>query len=136
MTRRLHSESGQAIVVMVLFLVVLIGGAAVALDVGSWYREHRQAQLTADAAALAGAQVLPSDAAQATTLAQSYADQNGGGINPSGGIAFQDDFQPNDTLTVHVTRTAPGFFSKLFGIDSVNVHATATVRAAVPIDVR
>ena len=136
MTRRLYSESGQAIVVMLLFLVVLLGGVALTLDVGSWYREHRQAQQTADAAALAGAEVLPGDPAQALTLAQSYAGLNGGGINPSGGVAFQGDFQANDTLTVKVTRTAPGFFSKIFGIDSVNVHATATARAAVPIDVR
>jgi hypothetical protein len=135
-TRRVQSESGQAVVVMLLFLVTLLGGVALALDVGSWYREHRQAQQTADAAALSGAQVLPGDPTQALSLAQSYADQNGGGINPSGGIALQGDFTPNDTLTVKVTRTAPGFFSKLFGIDSVNVHATATARSAVPIDVR
>ena len=36
---------------------------------------------------------------------------------------------PNDTVTVKVDRDAPGTFSKLFGIDSVNVHATAKARA-------
>ena len=29
-----------------------------------------------------------------------------------------------------MTRDAPGFFAKLFGIDSVNVAAKATARAA------
>src|SRR5205085_614004 len=37
---------------------------------------------------------------------------------------------------VTVKRTAPGFFSKLFGIDSANVHATAAARAAVPWEAR
>lgn len=136
MTRSFHSESGQAVVVMILFLIVLVGGVALTLDVGSWYREHRQAQQTADAAALAGAQVLPSAPAEALALAQTYANKNGGGVNAAGGIVFRSDFEPNDTVVVKVTRTAPGFFSKLFSIDSVNVHAAATARAAVPIDVR
>ena len=136
MTRRVRSESGQVVVIMLLFLTALIGGVALTLDVGSWYREHRQAQQTADAAALAGAQVLPAAPDQALGLAQTFADKNGGGVNASGGITFLSSFEPNDTVVVKVTRTAPGFFSKLFGIDSVNVHATASARAAVPIDVR
>jgi hypothetical protein len=123
-------------VVTVLFLGVLIGGVALTLDVGAWYRESRQAQTTADAAALAGAQVLPGNPSQAQSLAQTYAGDNGGGIDAGNGVTFQNDFQPNDTVVINVTRTAPGFFSKLFGIDSVNVHATATARAAVPEDVR
>jgi hypothetical protein len=35
-----------------------------------------------------------------------------------------------------VTRTAPGFFSKLFSIDSAQVHAKAAARAALPLDVK
>ena len=38
----------------------------------------------------------------------------------------------NDTVTVKVTREAPGVFSKLFGINSVSVHAQATARAGNP----
>lgn len=136
MIARLRAESGQALVVTTVFLVVLIGGTALTLDVGSWYREHRQAQTTADAAALAGAQSLPGNTSDATTVAQTFAGKNGGGIVATGGIAFRSDFEPNDTLTVKVIRTAPGFFSKLFGIDSTQVHAAATARSAVPIDVR
>jgi hypothetical protein len=136
MTRRLRSESGQALVVSVLFIVVLLGGIALTLDVGSWYREHRQAQTTADAAALAGAQLLATSPSQAQTAAQTYADKNGGGIDTPNGITFRSDFTPNDTVVITVTRTAPGFFAKLFSIDSVTVHAKAAARAAVPIDAR
>ena len=39
----MKDERGQAILITVLFLVVLMGCAALTLDVGMWYREQRQA---------------------------------------------------------------------------------------------
>jgi hypothetical protein len=132
---RLRSECGQALVVTALFMTAAVGGTALTLDVGSWYREHRQAQTTADAAALAGAQSLPGNTAGASTSAQTYADQNGSGIDAAGGITFRTDYEANDVITVKVTRPAAGFFSKLFGVDSVNVHAKAAARSAVPAQV-
>ncbi len=64
----LRSQRGQAMVMSIVFLTVLLGMAALVLDVGSWYRADRHAQLTADAAALAGAQALPDDPGRATAL--------------------------------------------------------------------
>jgi hypothetical protein len=128
---RLRSESGQAILVTVLFLTVLLGAVALTLDVGVWFREQRQAQATADAAALAGAQALPVGPSQALSDAALYATANGGGV-AAGGIVLRDDYQPHDTLVVTVRRTAPGFFSKLFSIDTATVHASAAARAGVP----
>ena len=135
MIARLRSECGQALVVTALFMAATVGGAALTLDVGSWYRESRQAQTTADAAALAGAQSLPGNTAGASAGASTYADKNGGGIDAVGGITFRTDYEPNDVVTVKVTRPAKGFFAKLFGIDSLNVHAKAAARSAVPSDV-
>jgi hypothetical protein len=129
---RLRDEGGQAIVVTAVFMVALIGAVGLTLDVGSWYREHRQAQSTADAAALAGAQALPDDPAQAFNLANEYGNDNGGGVAPTDGITFESKFSTNDTVTVKVRRTAPGFFSKLFSISSVQVGATASARAQIP----
>ena len=136
MTSRLRSESGQALVISAVFITVLIGSVAMTLDVGSWYREHRQAQTTADAAALAAAQSLPNDPIAAKATAQNYANKNGGGIDAVNGITFQSQVGVNDTVVVKVTRTAPGFFSKLFSIDSTTVHATAAARSSVPIDAK
>ena len=135
MTRRLRCESGQALVMTVAFMLVMLGGVALTIDVGSWYREHRQAQTTADAAALAAAQLLP-DTASAKSTAQDYATKNGGGIDAVNGVTFSTSQEPNDTVTVHITRSAPGFFSKLFSIDSADVHAHAAARLGVPIDAR
>jgi hypothetical protein len=49
-----HLESGQAIVLLVISLVVLLGFTALALDGGMVYSDRRLAQNIADTAALAG----------------------------------------------------------------------------------
>jgi Putative Flp pilus-assembly TadE/G-like len=123
---RTQNQRGQATVITVVFLVVLLGMAALVLDIGSWYRAKRAAQSTADAAALAGAQALP-NTANASTLAQQYASKNGG--IGTGNVTFSTKLNANDTITVKVKRTAPGFFAKIFGFGTVNVGGTATARS-------
>jgi Flp pilus assembly protein TadG len=127
----LRNESGQALLMTVIFLTVLIGAAALTTDVGAWYRQQRQAQATADAAALAGAQALPADPTKAETLAAQYAALNGGGV-PAGGITLRSDFEPNDTVVVRVQTDVPSFFAKIFSIDHATVGASAAARAGVP----
>jgi Putative Flp pilus-assembly TadE/G-like len=124
-----RSERGQAIVLMAAFLPVLLGAAALVLDVGSWYRADRAAQAAADASALAGAQGLQAGTDVAAVLADEYAVKNGGGDKE---ISFSTKVVPNDLITVTVKRPAPGFFTKLFGVDSVTVNARATARSGVP----
>ena len=126
----IRRENGQAMVMTVLFLAALLGSAALVLDVGSWFREKRQLQLTADAAVLAGAQVLPSDPSTAAALAIRYARNNGRTIT-SNDIAITSGPSANDTISVQAHTDAPGFFSKLFGIDVVKVGASAAARAGL-----
>jgi hypothetical protein len=121
---------GQATVVTILFLTVLMGMAAAVLDIGSWFREDRQLQSTVDAAALAAAQQLP-NIGLARQTAVNYGDKNGGGVSDSG-ISFENGVTANDTVAVHGERATPGFFARLFGIDSVTVDATAKARATAP----
>jgi hypothetical protein len=123
------SNRGQAYVVTILFLVVLLGMSAAVLDVGSWYRAHRALQATVDAAALAGAQALPDSTAEATALASDYAAKNGGG---SMEITFSKKVYANDTITVEGTRPATGFFAKVFGIETISVQTHAIARAGYP----
>ena len=124
---RARSDHGQATVLTVVFLVVLLGMAALVLDIGSWYRADRATQSTADAAALAGAQALPGDSATANTLALQYATKNGG--LGSGGVTFSSKIVANDTIKVTVKRAAPTFFAKIFGRNTVTVGSTATARS-------
>jgi hypothetical protein len=123
-----RSELGQAAVLTVMFMVVLLGMAAAVLDVGHWYRDDRRLQATMDAAALAGAQALPDDPAQAGGLANTYAGKNGGGLDD---VQISMSVIPNDTVSVKGSRPSEGFFTRLFGIDSVTVNATAKARTGV-----
>ena len=123
-----RNERGQALVLMVVFVVSLLGMAALVLDVGSWYRAKRNLQATADAAALAGAQALPDTPADASGLASQYATKNAPDL-ASADYSVSSNVVPNDRLTVHVTRPSPGFFAKLFGVDSVQVGATAAAQS-------
>jgi hypothetical protein len=132
MTRH-KSNCGQAYVLTILFLVVLLAMAAAVLDVGSWYRAHRSLQATVDAAALAGAQALPESTSEANALATEYASKNGGGAMT---VSFSTKVFANDTITVEGKRPAPGFFSKVFGLDSVTVRTTASARAGYPNQVK
>jgi hypothetical protein len=102
--------------------------AALVLDLGSWYRADRDTQSTADAAALAGAQALPNDTGQASSLASSYASKNGSGLES---VNFSSSYGPNDTIKVTVKKPANGVFTKLFGVNSVNVGSKATARTAL-----
>jgi secretion/DNA translocation related TadE-like protein len=126
--RNARTERGQATVLTLIFLVVLLGMAALVLDLGSWYRADRDTQSTADAAALAGAQALPDDTGQASSLASSYASKNGSGLES---VSFSSSYGPNDTIKVTVKKPANGVFTKLFGVNSVNVGSKATARTAL-----
>jgi hypothetical protein len=123
MNRMQNNQRGQAMVFTILFVVVLLGMAAAVLDVGSWYRVHRQTQATADASALAGAQELPEAPSAASSLALDYAGRNGGGVT-----ADDIEFENANTIKVTARKPAPGFFSQLFGIDSVTARSTAKAR--------
>jgi secretion/DNA translocation related TadE-like protein len=128
MNARTKNQRGQATVLSLVFMVVLLGMAALVLDIGSWYRADRSTQSTADAAALAGAQALPDDTAQASSLATQYASKNGGGLQS---VTFSSSIGSNDTITVQIKKPATGVFTKLFGVSSVNVGSKASARTAL-----
>ena len=128
---KIKSKRGQAMILTLVFMTVILGMAAVVVDVGAWYRAHRQMQNNADAAALAGATALPESTGQAASLALTYATRNGGGVMGSD-ITFSSKEVANDQIQVTARKAVPGVFAKLFGLDSVTVRAHATALAAPP----
>ena len=76
MKRLIRSQRGQTMVMTVIFVTVLLGMAAVVVDVGSWFVDRRALQASVDAAALAAAQDLP-DTGFAASTARAYAAKNG-----------------------------------------------------------
>jgi putative Flp pilus-assembly TadE/G-like protein len=129
------NQRGQTIVLSLIFLVVLVGMAALVVDVGSWYRADRKLQANADAAALAGAQELPLDTAAAQAAALDYADTNDGGLKAED-VKFLTSSVPNDTIEVTTDRPAPGFFAQLFGRNVVDVRAKAVAKVGSPSEAR
>ena len=128
-------ERGQAIVLMVLSLVVIMGMAALVLDVGNWYHTKRRLQGTADAAALAGAQLLPNDTSGAQSQALTYANKNGGDV-AGANITVTSTVLPNDTISVRARRTDAGIFSGILGIASADIDARAKARVGPPAAAR
>jgi hypothetical protein len=123
--RRTENQQGQSIVLFVLSLTVLLGMAALVVDVGYWYLTKRRAQATADAVALSAAADLP-NAAFAMSDSSGYRLRNkwDGQVN----ITVSSQRQSSDTATAEATTTVPGFFARAFGIDVVDVRARATAR--------
>jgi hypothetical protein len=79
-----RSESGSVIVIVALFLVVLMGAAAFAIDHSDFEAQRRQLQTMADAGALAGAMQLPplSNGVRVCPSASYYEHQNSTSTDP------------------------------------------------------
>jgi Putative Flp pilus-assembly TadE/G-like len=128
---RMRNESGQAFVFVAFTLMVLVGMAALVVDGGAWYQADRRLQTAADAAALAGAQHLPTEQSEAHTVALDYAQKNYAGI-PAPTVTFPDA----GTIDVDATAQAPGIFARIFDITDVTVHAQAQARVFAPSELK
>ena len=117
-------QAGQTLPLFVVFLVVLLGMCALAIDVGFWAQGKRATQNSADASALAGAAFLGVNWSTAQTNASAEFTKN----MASGDTATYTqttNYIPNDTIQVTVTRQAQTFFAKIFGKNSVSLVSTA-----------
>lgn len=106
-------------------MFALLGMVALVVDVGYAYSEKAKLQTMADASALAGASQLPV-IANATQKSGEIALLNGLQITDLLNAA-QDPTNPG-ILRVSVQRDVPTFFSKLFGINTFTVAASAEAR--------
>jgi len=132
---RQDDESGQAIVMLAVTLVVLLGAAALVIDVGKAYVVKRHLQASVDAAALAGAQSLP-DPTAAVAAAQAYSGAAGAkndeprlpGVTVSAvaKCLSTTPCSPVNALVVDETTTSPTIFARVLGINSFTIHARAT----------
>ena len=137
-------ERGQAIVIIVLFLAVLLGMAAMVIDVGYAYYTHRSLQASADAAALAGAMELP-DSNRAQAIARDYGAAPGGknqrdnitNVSTSVStkcIASVPGCDPVNAITVKEHAVVDTMFAKVLGVGHFDVSAKST--ACSPCGVR
>ena len=126
--REVRSARGQTLPLIVFCMFSLIAVAGAAIDVASWYQSKRSLQSAADAAALAGASQIPNGWSAVTSTGSAQYGKNG---KPGDSVAYASSSvaAANDSVTVTATRQAPTYFSRVFGLGSVTV--TATARATV-----
>jgi hypothetical protein len=133
--RRVGNEEGQMLPLLGLLLVVMLGISAVVIDVGRAYLVQRNLQSSADAAALAAAQELPSESA-ATTTARAYSSRPGGKnerpsefptVSTSVQVSCRDHFRCSPVNAVEVRESArvSSGFARVLGVDSFDVSARA-----------
>lgn len=109
--RRLATEErGVTIVLVAVMLLVLLGMAAMAIDVGDLLWTRRALQNAVDAAALAGVRELPKDPGNAVLVARRYLEDNlPGATDVISDIRVTTLFaaNPNDSIRVTASRTRP-----------------------------
>jgi hypothetical protein len=148
-----HGEQGIIIVLVAVFMLGAVGAmAALSIDVVTLYTARSEAQLAADAAALAGARVLANSGMTSDTtgglttsaenlakvVASTVAQSNRvGGTNLNAGageitVTFAGT-TTDPTITVSVRKTdLPTFFARVWGRTQITVAAAATAEAYNP----
>ena len=136
------NEAGQVLVLTTLSMMLLLGFAGLAVDVGMLFHAKRNVQIAADAAALAGAidYKYYASVSSATAAAQSAASANG--ITNLGDLTVH--VNPTDDTNLPSPATGfieaivsvpnPTWFMSLFGFNSVNVAARAVAGDPSPGD--
>lgn len=126
--KRLLNENGQALVLAALVMVVLMGFAALAVDLGTVYVAKADLQNAADAAALAGAADLP-DADTARLSAIYYAGHNG--VLSSETTVTTPYNGKSDMVEVVCTKTVSYYFARVLGFTDTVVSARAVAQLDV-----
>src|ERR1700682_5595511 len=142
-----RSQSGQAIVLIALMIIVLFGAIGLAVDGGIGYYYNNQAERAAAAAALSGVIFMPGQFTHAQSVpvgsrnsawdrAQDEARRNGFDWNDAAnGVSVTAAVVPgfDNKLSVTVSRNAPVFFMQLFGITTYRVSRTAIATYLPPL---
>jgi hypothetical protein len=146
-------EAGVSAILVAASLLLILGMAALVVDIGSARVDRLELQNAADSAALAGAFELPGDAGAARDAAAEYA-YLGVDLSAPGGVACGIDTEcfdvggytlrvttpyakpgssrpPEDVIRVQMCTAVPSSFGRVLGSTSIDVCGDA-VAAATP----
>jgi hypothetical protein len=126
MVRRWFAEeSGNTIILAALSLFVLLSIAGLAIDGGMLYMTKAELQKTANAAVLSGAQELTNNEGKVEDVTRSVVSAH------DDGSSIDNIFiEMEKKVAIDLSKTVPLAFSKLFGIETVQVkaHSAAELR--------
>lgn len=138
--RRMRDDRGTvAIMVSMMLVPVLLGSAAIGIDMANWYYQGQRLQVAADAAALAGSVYMPSDITTATTQARDVAKRNGFTHDPSNADPLKQVSVTPATankaseLRVSVTARVRNFFGWAIGNSTQSLTRTAVAEYRGPV---
>jgi hypothetical protein len=143
LSRHGDEEKGAALPFVAAILVLLIGIAAFAVDLGWLYLNGARLQRAADSSALAGVVFLPGDIPQVVAKAVDGANANGWDIGSINGTPVagggDDDLNwrslADNKLEVTLSTTIPTFFLKVLGFDTFDVTRIATAEYVKPVPI-
>lgn len=117
----LNNENGSVTVIVACAMVLILGIAALVIDVGILYYNKVLLSNAADAAALAGVQELPGDHGKAVGEAEAYAMSNG----VEEGHVAAEVLPDGRSIRVTTSRLVPLGFARILGFSSAEVTASA-----------
>src|SRR3990172_12584140 len=130
-SRKAKSEKGQALIVGVLMMGVVLALTGMVTDVGLAFLEKAKLQRAADAATLAGAELLPQDPSEARRAAQEIAIANG--IDPERlTIDISRTSHDNDTIVVSAKSDTKAYFTRVLGFIGFNIGVESASRSGSP----
>jgi hypothetical protein len=137
---RLSDERGVVLPLMAIMVVVLLGAAAMVVDLGWIYWHSIEIQHGADAAALAGVIYEPDQRIEAHAEATSAAAENGYDDKSPGTSVSVVDFTDDPTAVEHsgqlrvtINHTVDTFFMSVFGLSDVEIARTALAEYVQPL---
>jgi uncharacterized membrane protein len=130
MLKLFKEESGQSMVLATLSIVVLLGFAALVIDVGELYVTKQELRTAADAAALAGAQYLITAPGSAISTAEHFATTLNGAEEAQSTTPYNGD---SKKIEVICKTKVQAMFSRFLGSEGITVSARA-VAGFTPAD--
>lgn len=120
----IDNDRGNAIIFLAISIAVLLGFAALAVDVGLMTYHKSKLQNAVDAAALAAAHEIPESTTLGESVAKEYLSNNGEDVGSlvSHNIYFEESDQK---IVVEATYKVDFFFARVMGKDSANVSVRA-----------
>jgi len=135
-----EEDTGVALPLVAGMIVVLLGMAAFAVDLGWLYLNGTRLQRGADSSALAAVVFLPADTANVAAKATDGANANGWSIGTVNGANVgpgPDELTwtplADNRLQVELTTTVPTFFLKVLGMTEFSISRTATAEYIKPV---
>lgn len=137
----LNDDRGAALPLVAGMLVLLLGMAAFAVDLGWLYLNGGRLQRAADSAALAGVVFLPGDTGNVESSAIAGANSNGwdvGTVNGApliGGGPDELEWVPlaDNRLEINLKAEVRTFFLAVLGFNSFDISRTATAEYVKPV---